>query len=79
MAGVNEQTFAPRLARLLPGVVVIEVDDFLNWSDLGDWWPRVEDEAIAPLLAGHLPRVVLHGKDQRLILRGGARWVHRFT
>jgi energy-coupling factor transporter ATP-binding protein EcfA2 len=51
-AGSGKTTFATRLGRLLPAAVVIEIDDFLNWSDLDDWWPRLEKEAIAPLLAG---------------------------
>lgn len=55
-SGSGKTTFAARLRRFLPGAVVIEVDDFLNWSDLNDWWPRLEKEALAPLLAGHSAR-----------------------
>jgi hypothetical protein len=51
-AGSGKTTFATRLGRLLPAAVVIEIDDFLNWSDLDDWWPRLEKEAVAPLLGG---------------------------
>ncbi|HEX8771193.1 MAG TPA: AAA family ATPase [Acidimicrobiales bacterium] len=61
--GSGKTTFATRLARLLPAVVVIEVDDFLNWSDLDDWWPRVEDEAITPLLAGERARFRIRDWD----------------
>jgi hypothetical protein len=51
-AGSGKTTFATRLRRFLPGAAVIEVDDFLDWSDLDDWLPRLEKEALAPLLAG---------------------------
>jgi hypothetical protein len=51
-AGSGKTTFATRLRRFLPGAVVIEVDNFLHWSDLDDWWSRLEKEALAPLLAG---------------------------
>jgi uridine kinase len=51
-AGAGKTTFTTRLRRFLPGAVVIEVDDFLDWSDLDNWWPRLENEALAPLLAG---------------------------
>jgi hypothetical protein len=61
--GSGKTTFATRLARLLPAVVVIEVDDFLRWSDLDDWWPRVEDEAITPLLAGERARFRIRDWD----------------
>lgn len=55
-AGSGKTTFATRLRRFLPGAVVIEVDNFLDWSDLDDWWPRLEEEALAPLLAGDRAR-----------------------
>lgn len=51
-SGSGKTAFAARLRRFLAGAVVIEVDDFLNWSDLNDWWLRLENEALAPLLAG---------------------------
>lgn len=44
--GSGKTTFATRLRRLLPAAVVIDIDDLLNWRDLDDWWPRVEEEAI---------------------------------
>jgi hypothetical protein len=28
------------------------VDDFLYWRDIGGWWPRLEREALRPLLNG---------------------------
>jgi len=48
---------------LLPGVVVIEIDDFLNWWDLDDWWPRVGREAVAPLRAGGRARFRLQDRN----------------
>ncbi len=47
-AGSGKTTFATRLRRFLPGAVVTA--PFLDWSDLDDWWPRLEKEALAPLL-----------------------------
>ena len=34
------------------GVPVVRVDDFLYWGDLQGWWPRLEHQALRPLLAG---------------------------
>ena len=55
-AGSGKTTFATRLRRFLPGAVVIEIDDFLDWGDLDGWWPRLEKEALAPLLGGDRAR-----------------------
>src|SRR3954452_24311880 len=55
-AGSGKTTFATRLRRFLPDAAVIEGDDFLDWSDLGNWWPRLEREGLAPLLAGDRAR-----------------------
>lgn len=63
--GSGKTTFAARLVCSLPGVALIEVDDFLNWSDLNGWWPRLEADALAPLLAGKRARYRIRdwGKD----------------
>jgi ATP-dependent protease Clp ATPase subunit len=31
---------------------VIEVDDFVSWTDFAGWWPRFDEQVLTPLLAG---------------------------
>ncbi|MFI5938012.1 hypothetical protein [Actinoplanes sp. NPDC051494] len=31
---------------------VIEIDDFVSWECFADWWPRLDDQVLTPLLAG---------------------------
>jgi uridine kinase len=50
-SGSGKSTFARALAELA-GVPVIEVDDFVSWSDFAGWWPRLEQEVLEPLLSG---------------------------
>jgi hypothetical protein len=50
-AGAGKSTLARALAWIC-GVPVIRVDDFLYWRDISGWWPRLEREALRPLLAG---------------------------
>lgn len=49
--GAGKSTFARELAALA-GAPIIEMDDFLSWLDLSDWWPRLEEQVLEPLLAG---------------------------
>jgi hypothetical protein len=56
-AGAGKSTVARALARACGGgVPIIRVDDFLFWRDIGSWWPRLENEALRPLLAGAAAR-----------------------
>jgi uridine kinase len=50
-AGSGKTTLARRLGELA-GAPVIELDDFMSWTDLDWWWPRFESEVLEPLLAG---------------------------
>jgi uridine kinase len=50
-SGSGKSTLARPLAAQLDAPVV-EVDDFVSWVDLSGWWPRFEDQVLAPLLAG---------------------------
>lgn len=58
-AGSGKSTLAARLARALGGAPVLALDDFFAWTDLdggagrgSGWWPRLEAEVLAPLIAG---------------------------
>ena len=48
----GKSTLARALAAACGGAPVIRVDDFLYWHDIQGWWPRLEDQALRPLLAG---------------------------
>jgi hypothetical protein len=48
----GKSTLARGLAVACGGVPVVRVDDFLYWGDLQGWWPRLEHQALRPLLAG---------------------------
>ncbi len=50
--GAGKSTVARALAAACGGVPMIRVDDFLYWRDIDGWWPRLEREALRPLLAG---------------------------
>jgi hypothetical protein len=48
----GKSTLARALAAACGGAPVVRVDDFLYWHDIQGWWPRLEHEALRPLLAG---------------------------
>ena len=50
-AGAGKSTIARPIARAL-GAPIIEIDDFVAWHDVAGWWPRFEEQVLAPLLAG---------------------------
>jgi uridine kinase len=50
-SGAGKSTFAARLARALDAPVV-PMDDFVSWDDFAGWWPRLEEQVLAPYLAG---------------------------
>ncbi len=51
-AGAGKSTVARALAAACGGMPLIRVDDFLYWRDIEGWWPRLEQEALRPLLGG---------------------------
>lgn len=50
-AGAGKTTLARRLGQLARAPV-IELDDFMSWTDLDWWWPRFESQVLKSLLAG---------------------------
>ena len=53
-SGSGKSTLAARLARHVPGAVVIATDDFSSWSDPTGttWWDRFNDDVVVPAFAG---------------------------
>ncbi len=54
-AGAGKSTLARALVAACGGVPRVRVDDFLYWRDIDGWWPRLERQALRPLLAGPVP------------------------
>jgi len=50
-AGSGKSTLTRRLADRTAAPVV-EIDDFVSWSDFAGWWPRFDDQVLQPLLRG---------------------------
>ena len=50
-SGTGKSFLAARLAELL-SAPVIEIDDFVSWDSFAGWWPRFDEQVLAPLLAG---------------------------
>jgi uridine kinase len=55
--GSGKTTYADRLARALDGAPVVHTDDFVDsWADATGFWPRWEEQVLAPLVAGRSGR-----------------------
>jgi uridine kinase len=50
-SGSGKSTLAAQLADH-SGAPVIQIDDFVSWTDFAGWWPRFEREVLDPLLSG---------------------------
>jgi hypothetical protein len=50
-SGSGKSTLARAVAAEL-ACPIIELDDFVSWGDLTGWWPRFDEQAFSPLLAG---------------------------
>ncbi len=50
-SGSGKSTLARRLAESAISTVV-EVDDFVSWSDFAGWWPRFDEQVLTPLSLG---------------------------
>jgi uridine kinase len=62
-SGSGKSTLAARLAALT-SAPLIQIDDFVSWTDFDGWWPRFEGQVLDPLLSG---------SDARYQVRD---WVH---
>jgi uridine kinase len=50
-AGSGKSTLTRRLIERT-GASLIEIDDFVSWTNVTSWWPRFEDQVLQPLLGG---------------------------
>jgi energy-coupling factor transporter ATP-binding protein EcfA2 len=48
-AGSGKSTLARRLAGALGQAPILQLDDFLSWDDLTEFWPRLEEQVLLPL------------------------------
>ena len=55
-SGAGKSTLSRALAAACGDVPTVRVDDFLYWRDIEGWWPRLEREALRPLLSGSAAR-----------------------
>jgi hypothetical protein len=70
----GKSTLAWALAAACGGAPVVRVDDFLYWHDIEGWWPRLEHEALRPLLAGSPARFRVRDWAGDPLGRGLAGW-----
>jgi uridine kinase len=50
--GAGKSTFAQALSEAAGGAPVIHTDDFASWDNPIDWWPRLLEQVIEPLVRG---------------------------
>jgi hypothetical protein len=50
-SGSGKSVLAARLAARASAPVV-EIDDFVSWSDFAGWWPRFDRQVLTPLVSG---------------------------
>jgi uridine kinase len=73
-SGAGKSTLARALAAACGGVPIVAVDHFLYWRDIEGWWPRLEHEALRPLLAGSAARFRIRDWAQDPLGQGLGRW-----
>jgi len=73
-ACAGKSTLARALAAACGDAAVVRVDDFLYWRDIEGWWPRLEREALAPLLSGSPARFRVRDWAGDPLGRGLAGW-----
>ena len=72
--GAGKSTLARALAAACGGAPVVRVDDFLYWRDIEGWWPRLEREALRPLLSGLPARFRVRDLANDPLGQGLGRW-----
>lgn len=65
--GAGKSTFAARLADALGHASVVHTDDFASWDNPLNWWPRLEQQVLQPLEAGHTGRFQRYDWDRRTL------------
>ncbi|MEO5575838.1 MAG: uridine kinase [Gaiellaceae bacterium] len=50
--GSGKSSLADRLADEWGGVPIVHTDDFASWDNPLDWWPRLIEDVLEPLLRG---------------------------
>jgi hypothetical protein len=73
-AGAGKSTLSRALAAACGGVPIVRVDDFLYWGDIEGWWPRLEREALRPLLTGSAARFRVRDWVTDPLGQGLGRW-----
>jgi uridine kinase len=64
--GAGKSTFAAQLAEHL-GVEVVHTDDFASWEVPLEWWPRLLEEVLSPLVVGDPARFQRYDWDARAL------------
>ena len=72
--GAGKSTLARAMAAACGGAPVVRVDDFLYWRDIDGWWPRLEREALRPLLSGSPARFRVRDWSGDPLGQGLAGW-----
>ncbi len=73
-SGAGKSTLARALAAACGGAPIVRVDDFLYWRDIEGWWPRLEREALRPLLSGSAARFRVRDWAADPLGQGLGRW-----
>lgn len=73
-AGSGKSTFARGLSTALGGAAVLELDDFLAWDDLTEFWPRLEAQVLLPLFEGRHARYQVRDWEHDPYGRGLGGW-----
>ena len=73
-SGAGKSTLSRALAAACGGVPIVRVDDFLYWRDIEGWWPRLEREALRPLLSGSAARFRVRDWATDPLGQGLGRW-----
>lgn len=68
LGGAGKSTLAARLGEALGSVAIVHTDDFANWADSLDWWPRLIEQVLDPLSKGLTARFQHCDWDQRTLV-----------
>ncbi len=72
-SGSGKSTLTRRLAERTAAPVV-EIDDFVSWSDFAGWWPRFDDQVLQPLLRGEDAQYQIRDFENDPYGRSLGRW-----